>query len=279
MIFDKTICQLGEGPLWHPGTGVFYWFDILRCRLHGRSGSELTTWQFDEHVSAAGWISDTELMIASETALTKFDLESGASDPVVALEADNGATRSNDGRADPWGGFWIGTMGKALEPELGAIYRYYRGELRRLYDPISISNAICFAPDGSCAYFTDTPTRKIMRVALAGADGWPVGEPEVFVDLREADLRPDGAVVDSQGRLWNAQYGGGRVSVYDTQGRFVEDVHFPAQNTTCPAFGGPDLSRLFCTSAADGAPVDGPQGATFAVDLHAKGQAEHQVIL
>lgn len=279
MIFDSTQCQLGEGPLWHPETGKFYWFDILSMRLYERAGEVTRHWQFDEHVSAAGWVDETRLLMASASSLSLFDTVSGASERVTDLEADNPVTRSNDGRADPWGGFWIGTMGKALEPGQGAFYRYYRGELRQLYDKITVTNAICFSPDGAFAYFTDTPTQQIMRVALAEADGWPSGEPELFVDLRGDDLRPDGAVVDAAGRLWNAQYGNGRVSVYDAEGAFMEDVRFPGKNTTCPAFGGPDLSLLLCTSAANGAPDDGPQGATFAVETDAKGQAEHRVIL
>ncbi len=73
-------------------------------------------------------------------------------------------------------------MGIKAEAGAGAIYRYYRGELRQLYSQITISNAICFAPDGKTAYFTDTPTQQIMRVAL-DADGWPVGDPVLHIDL------------------------------------------------------------------------------------------------
>lgn len=279
MIFDETPCLLGEGPLWHPETGTLYWFDILSMRLYEATPHAVRQWQFDEHVSAAGWVSDTQLLMASASSLSLFDVATAKAEPVAALEADNPVTRSNDGRADPWGGFWIGTMGINAEHEAGAIYRYYRGEVRKLYDKISISNAICFAPGASHAYFCDTPKRQIMRVACDEANGWPVGDPEVHIDMREEGLSPDGAVVDAEGRLWNAQWGKGRVAAYDSGGTFLEDLRFPALNTTCPAFGGPDLTRLYCTSASDAAPETGPQGATFAVELSIKGQAEHKVIL
>lgn len=277
-VFDPTQCRLGEGPLWHPLRKQLFWFDILGKKLLTHADGRTRHWQFDEHVSAAGWISETELMIASETALFRFDLTSGARRTLVELDVDNPATRSNDGRADPWGGFWIGTMGKNGEPDAGAIYRYYRGDLRRLVDSITISNAICFAPDRSCAYYCDTRQRRIMRQPLEPENGWSKGDADVFVDLSSDGLNPDGAVVDALGNLWNAQWGAGRVAQYDPKGHFVQAVEFPASQISCPAFGGPDLSTLFATSAAHGLrPATEADGRTFAAEIDAKGQPEFQV--
>lgn len=273
MIYDNTQCQLGEGPLWHPLRKQLFWFDILGKRLHTKDKH----WQFDDYVSAAGWLDETSLLVATSNALRHFDITSGAHRVLLPLEADNAVTRSNDGRADPQGGFWIGTMGINAEHEAGAIYRYYKGELRQLFAPITISNAICFSPDGKTAYFTDTPTQQIMSVTL-DANGWPNADPEVFIDLQNTNFRPDGAVVDGAGNLWNAQWGVGRVAGYDPQGDFIESFSFAAQQTSCPAFGGADLRTLFCTSAAVG--LEGAeQGKTFAADTHYTGQAEHRVIL
>jgi len=273
MIFDDTQCQLGEGALWHPIRQQLFWFDILGKRLHTKGRH----WQFDTYVSAAGWIDEDTLLLASGTGLGRFDIRTGTTTPLCDLEADNHVTRSNDGRADPQGGFWIGTMGIEAEHGAGAIYRYYKGELRQLYAAITISNAICFSPDGATAYFTDTPTQKIMRVQL-DHDGWPDGDPTLHIDLSDTPYRPDGAVVDAAGNLWNAQWGIGQVAAYDQKGVFLESYSFAGQQTSCPAFGGPDLNTLFCTTAAVG--LDGAeQGKTFAVSTHHTGQAEHRVIL
>jgi len=273
MIYDNTQCQLGEGPLWHPLRKQLFWFDILGKRLLTKGQN----WQFDEYVSAAGWLDESSLIIATSTALRHFDITTGEHRPIIPLEADNPATRSNDGRADPQGGFWIGTMGINAEKGAGAIYRYYKGALRQLFASITISNAICFTADGQTAYFTDTPTQKIMRVAL-DKDGWPIGEPALHIDLQGTNFRPDGAVLDAAGNLWNAQWGVGRIAGYDPKGNFLESFCFAAQQTSCPAFGGDDLRTLFCTSAAVG--LNGPeQGKTFAVETQYTGQAEHQVIL
>lgn len=279
-IYSPTRCTLGEGPLWHPERGQLFWFDILAKRLLTIEDGTERGWDFARHVSAAGWLDRDTLLLASEADLFRFDLSSGAQETVVALEADNPATRSNDGRADPWGGFWIGTMGKAAEPGAGAIYRYYKGELRQLVAGITISNAICFAPDASCAYYTDTPTRVILRQPLDPETGWPEGAPAPFIDLRDAGLNPDGAVVDVAGCLWNAQWGASRVARYDPDGAFMSAVTFPARQISCPAFGGPAGKTLFATSAAEGLRDAGPaEGCTFALDIDVAGQAEHRVLL
>lgn len=275
MIYDATVCALGEGPLWHPTRKQFFWCDILGKRLHTKGRH----WQFAEHVSAAGWVDDDTLLIASQTQLFTFNLTTAAQTHICPLEADNPVTRSNDGRADPQGGFWIGTMGKAAEPGAGAIYRYFKGTLRRLFSPITISNAICFAPCGTRAYFTDTATGQLMTVTL-DTDGWPNGTPTVLIDLSHETFGIDGAVVDAMGNIWNAQWGASRVASYAPDGTFLAAITFTASQTSCPAFGGDDLQTLFCTSATQGMDAPGADdGKTFAVKTKTTGQAEHRVIL
>ncbi|WP_227268623.1 SMP-30/gluconolactonase/LRE family protein [Roseobacter weihaiensis] len=282
-IFDPRPCTLGEGPLWHPERKQLFWFDITEGKLLTAGSDGPSEWRFEEPVSAAGWIDEATLLIASATGLWRFDLASGARARLCPLEQSNSATRSNDGRADPWGGFWIGTMGRDGAPEAGAIYRYHQGALRTLFDRITIPNAICFAPDRSAAYFADTPTQHIMKVAL-DRNGWPAGKPRVFVDLAAEGLNPDGAVVDADGTLWVAQWGAARVAAYSREGVFQRALSLPAKQVTCPAFGGAELSTLYVTSAADGLPEDvltgtPGQGATFVIEDVARGLPEPRVLI
>jgi sugar lactone lactonase YvrE len=283
MIFDDRSCDLGEGPLWHPLRRQLFWFDILGNRLLTRSGSETQEWVFAERVSAAGWVSREEIVIASESALFRFHLETGARHDIVALDADRPDTRSNDGRADPQGGFWIGTMGKKAEPGIGAIWRFYKGELRRLFPGISIPNSIAFAPGGRMAQFSDTVSGKVMQVALDAA-GWPKGTPEVFLDLTGEGRNPDGSVIDADGVTWLAEWGSSRVAAYGPDGAFLKAIPFDAPHTSCPAFGGPDMTTLYCTTAREhldaAALTASPKsGMTFAAANVARGQAELRVIL
>lgn len=276
MIYDDRPCELGEGPLWHPLRQELFWFDILNRTLHSTARS----WTFDVYVSAAGWIGGDELLVASETGLFRFDLPTATRTPVV--EAGTPQTRSNDGRADRQGGFWFGTMGKKAEKGAGAIWRWYRGELRQLFKDISIPNSICFTPNGSAAHFSDTAEGKVLKVAL-DAQGWPVGEPRVWLDLGRAGLNPDGAVIDAEGRFWNAQWGAGRVAAYAPDGAFLQAVETPgALQSSCPAFGGPDLSTLYVTTALEHMNPEArakhpASGQVFAFPGIARGLSEPQV--
>jgi sugar lactone lactonase YvrE len=270
---------LGEGPLWHPERQQLFWFDINAKRLLSRTDGKALDWQFDHHVSAAGWVDHYTLLIASEVELFLFDIKTGTSQTLCPLEADQPSTRSNDGRADPWGGFWIGTMGKQAAPQAGAIYRWFKGELRLLIGDLTIPNAICFSLDRVYAYYTDTPTRQIMRQPL-GDEGWPEGLAEVFIDLTEQARNPDGAVVDAEGCLWNAQWGASRVTRYSSDGQELTHVDLPALQISCPSFGGSELTTLFATSAAES--LDTPseiQGQTFSIQVDHRGQPEHRVII
>lgn len=278
-VFDARPCQLGEGPLWHPLRHEIFWFDILGNRLLSRRAETVGEWHFDENVSAAGWVDRDTLLIAGETALWHFEIATGRRERILPLEAENTGTRSNDGRADPMGGFWIGTMGKGAEARAGAIYRYHRGSLERLHEAITIPNSICFAADGRAAFFADSPSGLIMRQPL-DSDGWPEAQAEVFVDLSGTGIVPDGSVLDASGGLWNAQWGMGRVARYDANGRFDRAISVGARNASCPAFGGADLAMLFVTTArADLESPTGDDGVLYAVEAGTSGLPEPRVVL
>ena len=275
--------ELGEGLLWHDGIQRLFWFSILEGRLFSSDaeGGNAREWRLGERASAAGIIDDETLLIATETGLWRLNLVNGEKTPIVPLEADNPRTRSNDGRTAPDGSFWIGTMGLGAEKEVGAIYRLVGDQVHIVTRRVTIPNSICFAPDGHTAYYSDTPEQRIMRIPL-DASGAPNGEPSVLIDMREENLNPDGAVTDSEGNLWVAQWGAGRVACYDPKGGFRGAVSFPTSQVSCPVFGGPDFATLFATTAWEGMDAeerDENAGNTFAASVDARGKPAPRVRL
>ena len=282
-VLNDTVCSLGEGPLWHPVREQLYWFDIHGRGFHTLENGTTRSWSFDEDVSAAGWVDDTHVLMATESRLLRFNVENGDQEDILPLEADDPETRSNDGRADPYGGFWIGTMPKHERTPTGKFYRFYKGQITPLFDGITIPNAICFTPDKKQAYFVDTIDNQMKRVSL-DEEGWPVGEPEVWLDLAGQPFGADGAVIDADGNIWNAQWDGWRVACYSPDGTLLRDIPINAAHTSCPAFGGPDLTTLYCTTAAGRVSDEDRErsqdhGKVFFEEGVAKGQAEHRVIL
>ena len=282
-VLNDTVCSLGEGPLWHPVREQLYWFDIHGRGFHTLENGTTRSWSFNEDVSAAGWVDDTHVLMATETRLLRFNVENGEQEDILPLEADDPETRSNDGRADPYGGFWIGTMPKHERTPTGKFYRFYKGEITPLFDGITIPNAICFTPDKKQAYFVDTIDNQMKRVSL-DEEGWPVGEPEVWLDLAGQPFGADGAVIDAAGNIWNAQWDGWRVACYSPDGTLLREIPINAAHTSCPAFGGPDLTTLYCTTAAGRVSDEDRErsqdhGKVFFEEGVAKGQAEHRVIL
>ena len=277
-------CDLGEGPLWHPKLEALFWFDINAFKMYCWKDSELKAWNFSEPVSAAGWIDKENLIIASASSLIKLSLTSDKRTVLVDLEADLPHTRSNDGRADPWGGFWIGTMGLNAEKEAGSIYRFYKGELEQLHQELTIPNSICFSPDKKFVYFADTRQEKIWRQDLDQKNGWPINEPIIFIDLKAQGLHPDGSVCDSEGFLWNAQYGASRIARYSPEGWLDRVENFPASQATCPAFGGKSFDTIFVTTASqtlsdEDLKAEPLAGKVFHFEADAVGLAEYQVEL
>ena len=283
-IYDDNLCQIGEGPIWHPIRKSLIWFDILGGSIFERKPHQeiAKRTDFDFLVSAGGCINETDILMATSESLVRLNLDNGKHTKIIDLEAENSVTRSNDGRADPQGGFWIGTMGKKMEKEAGAIYRFYKGELRKLFSSITVPNSICFSPCGKIVYFTDTFSRKIMRVSLDKL-GWPSKEPEIFIDCEEEEVNPDGSVVDIDGCLWNAQWGASRIVKFNPAGELTKIIELDAPQVTCPAFGDLDFSTLFITSAWNGMSAQEikeypKSGAVFSIKVEETGQEENIVL-
>lgn len=279
-------CALGEGPFWHDGRQQIFWFDINNKTLFAASadGAPEGEWHFDEIVAAAAIIDNDSLALATETGLKRFNLASGDQAHLIDIEHDIRANRTNDSRVHPSGAFWIGTMVKDEGPKDGSVYHYRAGKLSKIIVNAAIPNATCFSPDGRIAYWADTPTQKILKCETDPETGMPTGEWTLFADVSEHRGYPDGAVIDSEGFLWNARWGGNCVIRYAPDGTIDRIVEVPVSQVTCPAFGGKDLKRLFITSANKGLSSEQLAdekiaGGLFYIDLDVAGLPEARIQL
>ncbi|AZO20721.1 SMP-30/gluconolactonase/LRE family protein [Mesorhizobium sp. M1E.F.Ca.ET.045.02.1.1] len=284
-VFSDHICQLGEGPSYDPGTDTLFWFDIVNGKLLEKPlAGALKVHDLGLMASAIAVIDDDRQLIATEVGLQVRDVKTGKLTLHTPIEADNPATRSNDSRVHPCGAFWVGTMGKDEGKGAGSIYWFFKGELRRLFADITVSNSICFSEDGTIAYYTDTATGLLMRVACDPATGLPTGEPKVFVDHRSQKGYVDGSVVDRDGVLWNAVWGGKAVKAYSPDGALLREIPMPVTQPSCSAFVGQKADRIAVTSAWKGKDekqraLDPQAGMTFLLDIPVRGRFEPRVLI
>ena len=281
-LFVDSRCELGEGPFWHPLLKRLFWFDILNQSLLSAdaNGHLVDRFTFKQPASAAAVIDEQTLAVATAGAILRFDVTTDTSTVMVPLEEDEPGNRTNDGRVNPAGGFWIGTMSRrgGQDEGVGAVYQYRAGELQTVLDGITIPNSICFSPDGRIAYFADTMTDTIRRCAIDPATGLPVGEWTDFA-VTAGLGSPDGSVVDSQGYLWNARWGGSCVVRHAPDGSIDRVVELPVSRVTCPAFGGDDLKTLYITSAREHMTPEELEreplaGSVFSIGVDVPGQPE-----
>jgi sugar lactone lactonase YvrE len=280
---DETACELGEGISFDTVSGRLFWFDIVGRKLFEHDLETRSTLIHDLPLmaSAIARIDADRQLLATETGLHVRNARTGSLSLAVPIEADDPRTRSNDGRVHPSGALWIGTMGKRAEAAAGAIYWHRAGETRRIFSAITIPNAICFSPDGRTAYFTDTPTQKLMRVACDPATGLPTAEPVLCFDNSGGNGYIDGAVTDADGNIWNARWGGAAVVCHSPDGRVIAKVDLPATQTSCPAFvpGGIAVTSAWQGMGPKKRSADPQAGRTFLARIDVRPKYEPHVIL
>ena len=254
---ESTPCELGEGPHWDSERSHLLWVDILAGRvLFGAatgSSVELTrTLDVGRHVGAVvPWIRGGWLAAAATGFI--HVAEDGTVTELAQPEAGAGVeTRMNDGKCDPQGRFWAGSMAYDETPGAGSLYRVdLDGSIQRVLDDVTISNGLGWSPDGTTMYFTDTGRGRIDTFDFDPVTGAIANRRDFLVDLRRAGA-PDGLTVDNDGCIWTALWGGGAILRLDPGGRVIGEIDMPVSQPTSCCFGGPDLATLFMTSARVG---------------------------
>lgn len=245
---------LGEGALWHPVEQVLYWVDIEGKSMHlfDPASGEDTCFLVDERIGTVVPVATGGALVALQNGIHHIDTETGEltflNNPIEAA-----AIRFNDGKCDPAGRFWVGTM--ALDTRKGAavLYRMDKdGSIKQVLDNLTISNGIVWSADKKTMYFTDTPTQQLKAFDYDLETG-EVSHSRTIVVIPKEEGSPDGMAIDADGNLWVALHGGGAVACYNPEsGKQVNKVKVPCPQTTSCAFGGKELDTLYITTARQG---------------------------
>ena len=244
--------ELGEGPVWDPDAGCLYFVDIERGVVHRYNPATTTSrsFQVGTMVGAAALTTAGDLVLAVRDGFARLDLDSGQVRAIADVEADRPDRRMNDGKCDPAGRFWAGTMALDKRPGAGALYRLDPdGRVHRMVDGVSISNGLDWSNDGRLMYYIDTPTRSIDVFDFDVATG-AIANRRSLTRIEPGAGWPDGLTLDTDGYIWVALWSGAAVRRYAPDGTLDRSVAIPVMYPTSCAFGGPDLGDLYITSAA-----------------------------
>ena len=249
---DVPDSELGEGPVWDVPSQSLIWVDITGRFVHRH-------WPADGRVASYRTPSPVGSVCLSRSGRFTLALEDGfwmaneAFDdlrPVALVHPADSGLRFNDGKCDPAGRFWAGSMAYSERPGAGALYRLDAGSsVTRVLDGVGISNGLDWSADQRTFYYTDTPTQRVVAFDYDVTSG-DLGDRRVLVRIEPEHGAPDGLTVDAEGYLWVALWNGWSVRRYTPDGRLDRVIRLPVAQVTSCAFGGPDLRDLYVTSAA-----------------------------
>ena len=271
---------LAEGPCWWAEKQVLLWVDIEASRigLFDPQTGRNNFLHLPAHVGAVvpTWAGD--LLLATAAGFLRLDPSTEAVPLLSDPEADRPGNRFNDGKCDPWGRFWAGTMAYDFEPLAGALWRVNADfSCVRQRQGLTISNGLAWSQDRGTLYLIDSPTLNVLAFPLTNA-GEIAGEPSICVQIPEDwDAVPDGMCIDAEGMLWIALFGGGCVTRWDpVSGQLLDRLALPCRQVTSCCFGGPHLDQLFMTTARremDAAAIAAEPlaGGLFQADVGVKG--------
>ena len=244
-------CELAEGPVWDASRGLLWWVDILVGHVHTVDPVSGARTRFDagDPVGAVGLTRSGGLVLALVDGFALADHDGQRLTRVPGFSIDRATVRFNDGKPDPWGNFWAGTMAwdETGNPP-GGLYRLTPdGTVAELFGDVGLSNGLDWTDDRRLFYYSDTTIGRVDMFDCDPDTGALSGR-RPFVDAAQ----PDGLTLDAEGCLWLAVWGSGEVRRYTPDGRLDTVVRLPAWQVTSAAFGGPDLATLYITTAKEG---------------------------
>jgi sugar lactone lactonase YvrE len=266
----KVCNVIGEGPRWNATEQRLYWVDFIENQnIHSwhPATQDLQTYRTDAPVTALGFRRTGDLIVATLGQIATFNLAAQKLSSFTSVD-DRPSMRLNDGAVDANGRFWVGSMHSEKQDEPhGSLYRFDSdGSLHTMDSGFTVSNGLGWSPNQQTFYFIDTFRRVIYAYDHSPLTG-SIRNRRVFARTAESDGYPDGLVVDSEGHVWVAFWGGWKIIRYDPEGKQEREIRFPVANPTACAFGGRDRDELYVTSARLGLTPDELAAQPMAGDL------------
>ena len=256
-VLVQSRCIIGEGPVY--GDGLIYWIDLLDDCIYRYdfASSEMRKLPVGQNTGCIALRASGGLIAALQHGFHAIDFETGRIDFIGDPEADKPNNRFNDGKCDPAGRFWAGTMSKNLDTGYGAYVAegklYCLDENLHVHvkdDEVILSNGIDWSPDAKTMYYIDTPKRNVVAWDYDVSDS-SISRPREVISLNQESGMPDGMCVDAQGMLWIALWGGGCITRWDPcSGKLLQRVELPVRHVTSCVFGGEQYRDLFITTAS-----------------------------
>jgi len=248
-------CLLGEGPVWDKNQKRIFWIDILKGEVlyFYPETREHTTCGLGQLIGSISLKRSGGIIAALSDGFGTVDLDNGAVCYISKVEYHLTDNRFNDGKCDPAGRFWAGTMSMSAIPHAGSLYVLEKdGTVTTKLTGITCSNGLAWSPDHKTFYYIDTPTQKVMAYNYDVLNG-NITDSRVVINIPKEAGYPDGMTIDTEGMLWIAMWDGWKVLRYNPlSGEQLQDITLPVSRPTSCVFGGDAMDDLYITSAREG---------------------------
>jgi len=249
----ETMALLGEGAFWNHKTKELYWVDIEDKKFNIYNPSSVTNRSISMP-SLIGTVvpySENEAIVALLDGIYKVDLQTEELSILSDVESNMPENRFNDGKCDPNGNLWVGSMHFGQSRPNASVYKINeQGETVKMIDSVTISNGIVWTKDAKTMYYIDTPTGNIMAYDYDGKSS-TISNGRIAVEVSKEHGFPDGMAIDENDMLWVGMWNGNSVAHFDPKsGKLVSKVLVPAHNVTSCAFGGDNYDILYITTSS-----------------------------
>jgi sugar lactone lactonase YvrE len=259
----------GEGPIWWNDS--LYYVDIegkAIIRINPDTEEE-TVWEFPERIGCIAPCNNSQLLYAGDNGISIFDIQTKVSTSITDPENHLPDNRFNDGKCDPYGRFWGGTISLKKIKGSASLYCLDTNQnLEKKLEGLTNSNGLAWSQDKKRFFHIDTPSRSIQAYIYNGASA-EISQATTIVDTEALgfDSSPDGMTIDVQDNLWVAFCHGGCVACFDSRnGKLLQTIEIPAIETTACTFGGTELNRLFVTTGIKKDTPENNAGRIFVID-------------